>query len=232
MKHSAIKSFIHRLALTLLLAASVISGRAAEAVKVRLLAFSRVGNETEVGIVDADGKPLAKKPVALPTQQLSESTEIASRALVFTAPDDAKKILGKVTLPASGAEFILVFLPASEGTQPPYQIDAVALPSSEFHGGDYAFINYSGSAVGSVIDGEKLQIPHGKCTIYKAMESGKKPGNRPMVCYRQKDGVWETTPFYSSRIIVQEGVRNLVFICLDPRSGAIDFRGIADFVDR
>lgn len=230
MIRSACQSVVRSLALPLLL--SLFAAPAASAAKVRLLAFQRVGSEMEVNITDADGKLLSKAPVTLPTQQLSPTTEIPGPALVFTAPKDPAKILGKVTLPAGGDEFVLIFLPAGAAGAEPYKIDAVSLPASEFRPGDYAFINYSGSAVGCDIEGEKLAVAHGKCAVYRADKSGKKIGNRSMVCYRQKDGAWESTPFLSSRIIVQDGVRNLVFICLDPRSGAVDFRGIADYPER
>ena len=59
-----------------------------------------------------------------------------------------------------------------------------------------------------------------------------KAGNRSMVCYTQKDGAWDSLPFFSGRIIVQDGVRNLILICRNPSNGEVDFRGITDFVSR
>lgn len=199
--------------------------------KVRLLAFNRAGDETEVNIMDPDGAQLSKEPVALPTQQLSPEESIPGRSLVFTAKSDPRKILGKATLPAGGNEFVLVFFPAPEGSAVAYQVDAVPLPASGFKSGDYAFLNYCGSAVGCDIGGERLKVAHGKSAIYQSAASGKGEGNRSLVCYRQQDGAWESTPFLSSRIIIQKGVRNLILICRNPKSGAIDFRGIPDFVE-
>lgn len=202
-----------------------------EAASIRLLAFSRVGAEMEVNITGPDGTELAKQPLALPTQQLSPTQTVPSRTLRFVSSKDPAKILGKVQLPASGHEFVLVFLPNTAGAAESYKIDAVALPGSEFGSGDYAFINYSGHGVGCVIDKEKFQIPSGKATVYQMKKSGKGAGNRTFLCYeQQKDGKWSTTPFISSRIIFQEGVRTLVLICLDPRTGQIDFRGLPDFI--
>lgn len=212
------------------LAAFLCLSVAAPAAKVRLLAFSRVGDEMEVNIVDPEGKPMSKAAVALPTQQLSAAEEVSGTSLAFTSPGDAKKILGKVTLPAANGEFVLVFLPAAKDSALPYHIDAVSLPESGFGSGDYAFVNYCGSPVGCVVAGKRLVVPQGKSAVYQAAKSGKGPGNRPLVCYRQRDGAWESTPFFSSRIIIQDGVRNLILICLDPRTGEIDFRGIPDFV--
>jgi hypothetical protein len=204
----------------------------APAAKVRLLAFSRVGDDMDVNIMDAAGRQMSKAPVALPTQQLSPPEPVTGKSLVFTAGKDVKRILGKVTLPAAGSEFVLIFLPSAKGSPQPYQIDAVSLPESGFRSGDYAFVNYCGSPVGCDIAGERIVVPHGKSAVYQASKSGKGQGNRPLVCYQQKDGAWESTPFFSSRIIVQDGVRNLILICLDPRTGKIDFRGIPDFVER
>jgi len=198
---------------------------------IRLLAFSRVGEPLEVAVAGTDGKPFAKEPIALPTQQLSPSRTVPSRTLVFTAPADAGKVLGKVTLPASEREFILIFLPAPKSSPLPYQVQAVPMPAAGFGSGGQAFVNFSGREVGCVIDGEKLQVPHGKAAVYQAAKSAKGAGNRTIVCYARKDGKWEDSPFFSSRLIIQDGVRNLILICLNPTTGEIDFRGVADFIN-
>src|SRR5689334_12515699 len=139
------QTFIRLIALLLCLPMAASAAPAnGPAAKVRLLAFSRVGDEMEGNITNPDGQRLCKKPVAVPTQQLSAAEQIAGNALVFTAPLDAKKILGKVALPTTGGEFVLVFLPAPANSPQPYFIDAVALPASNFGSGDYAFLNYSG----------------------------------------------------------------------------------------
>jgi hypothetical protein len=198
---------------------------------IRLLAFSRVGEHLEVAVAGPDGKPFAKEPLTLPTQQLSPARTVPSRALAFTAPADPKTVLGKVTLPAAEREFVLIFLPAAKDSALPYQVQAIPLPAAGFGSGDQAFVNFSGRQVGCVIDGERLAVPAGKAAVYRAAKSGKGAGNRTIVCYAQKDGKWEDTPFFSSRLIIQDGVRNLILICLSPTTGEIDFRGVADFVN-
>lgn len=234
MIHKEMKNTIRFLALALCLpfaVAAVSPYCDASVAKVRLLAFNRVGDDMEVNITDTQGMQLSSGPVALPTQQLSPYEDISDRSLIFTSKSDPKKILGKVVLPAIGSEFVLVFLPAPEGSSQVYDVDAVALPSSGFRSGDYAFINYSGVAVGCVIAGDRLMVAHGKSAVYQSAKSGKGPGNRTIVCYSQKQGAWESPPFLSSRIIIQKGVRNLVLICRNPKTGEIDFRGIPDFVE-
>jgi hypothetical protein len=209
-----------------------------ESASIRLLAFSRAGDAREVMVAGPDGKLLHDKPLALPTEQLSPPLTVSSRSLVFQAgaaaatPDATASTpaLAKVELPASGKDFILIFLPDAKSSTPSYKVDPVPVPSGGFGSGDQAFVNYSGANVAFVIGGEKVQVPQGKSAIYHPKETG---GNRPMAGYHQgKDGKWSTTPFYSSRLIVQEGVRNLILIVRNPKTGEPDFRGITDFVEK
>ncbi|MCW1925051.1 hypothetical protein OKA05_20995 [Luteolibacter arcticus] len=219
--------------LRLLVAAAVVSCgalHAQDSASIRLLAFSRVGDALEVMVAGADGKLLNDKPLALPTEQLSPAVTVGTRSLVFQTPGATPAPLGKVDLPATGKDFILIFLPDAKAATPSYKVDPVPVPEGGFGSGDHAFVNYSGSNVGFVIGGEKLQVPQGKSATYHPKETG---GNRTMAGYHQgKDGKWSTTPFYSSRLIIQEGVRNLVLIVRDPKTGLPDFRGISDFVEK
>ena len=216
--------------LILLLAPGSLVAQDAAPASIRLLAFGRVGSEMEVAILGPDAKAIGKEPLKLPTQQLSPTRLVPVRVLVFTAPTDPKKILGKASLPDSGKEFILIFLPAAKDAAIPYQVDVVALPETGFGSGDYVFVNYSGGPIGCLLGDEKLGVAHGKSAIYHPLKSGKGAGNRTIVCHQQKNGVWDPVPFFSSRLIIQEGVRNLVLICLTPLTGQIDFRAIPDFI--
>lgn len=198
---------------------------------IRLLAFERAGAETEVTVMaPGKGKPLCDKPLALPTQQLSARAVVASRSLIFTAPDNPLRVLARIDLPATGKDFLLVFHPApSTGT--PYRIDVVPVPDGSFGSGDTAFLNYCGNTIGCVIAGEKLVVANGRSAIYQGSKPGTKAGNRTIACFRQNGTAWDERPFYSSRMIVQDGVRNLVLIIRNPSTGEPDFRGIADFVE-
>ena len=199
--------------------------------KVRLLAFERVGEETEALVTDGEGKPLADKPMPLPTSQLSAAREFGRRGLVFRSPENQAKVLGKVELPAGEKEVFLVFLPAPAGAPESYKVHVVPMPAERFGSGDYMFLNYCGTDVGCVVGKRRLEVAHGKAAVYQSAADADDPV-RSIVCYaKAADGAWEPRPFFSSRVIVQQGVRNLVFICRNPSSGAIDFRGIADFVD-
>lgn len=203
---------------------------AQDGASIRLLAFSRAGDVREVTVAGTDGKPLHDQPLSLPTEQLSPAVAVGTRSLVFQAPGAAPSTLAKVDLPATGKDFILIFFPDAKASAPSYKVDPVPVPEGRFGSGDHVFVNYSGSDVGFVIGGEKLQVPQGKSAIYRPKQTG---GNRVMAGYRQgKDGKWDATPFHSSRLIVQEGVRNLILIIRDPKTGLPDFRGIADFVEK
>lgn len=201
-----------------------------ESASIRLLAFSRVGEAREVMVIGPDGKPLSDKPLALPTEQLSPAVTVSSRTLIFQSAGATPSPVGKAELPATGKDFILIFLPDSKEGKQLYKVDAVPVPENGFGSGDQAFVNYSGSNVAFVIGGEKLQVPVSKSAIYHPKKAG---GNRTIAgYYQEKDGKWNTTPFYSSRLIVQEGVRNLILITRDPKTGLPDFRGVADFVEK
>lgn len=223
-------------------------------VSIRLLAFSRVGDAREVIVAGPDGKPLDKTPLALPTQQLSPPLAVGSRSLVFRAslpavtasgtaesssgttavsatgqPEAPASPLGKVELPATGNEFILIFLPDAKDAKMPYRVDAVPVPAGGFGSGDHVFANYSGANIGFKIGEERVAVAAGKSAVFHPKEAG---GNLSMIGYWQKtDGAWDPSPFYSSRLIIQKGVRNLILIVRDPKTGIPDFRGISDFVD-
>ncbi len=215
-------------ALTICIAGALRAG--ADSVSLRLLAITRVGDSREVMISSPDGKPLLTRSASLPTGQLSPQVEVAGRALAFRTATSDPQPLGKVDLPAAGKDFLLIFLPSVADAALPCRVIAVPFPREKFRSGDQAFFNCCGSAVGFTIGGEKLLVPDGGLAVYHPKDTA---GSRVMVGYRQQaDGEWETRPFFSSRLIVQDGVRNFILIFRDPRTGIPDFRGIADFVKR
>lgn len=205
------------------------------AVKIRLLAFSRVGNATQVLVAGSDGKPFDKEVLELPTQQLSKSRVVASQDLMFLdagAKTDAQSpnaLMATVKLPAADGEFILVFLPNKAGSATPYQVQALPMPSEHFGSGAQAFVNYCDTDLGFIIDKERLEVHKGKVGVFRPK---KMDGNHTIEGFEKgRDGKWITTPFYSSRLIIQEGVRSLILIVRNPQTGLPDFRGITDFVN-
>ncbi len=198
---------------------------------IRLLAFSRVGEETEVIVSGPGGTQIGDTPLNLPTRQLSQPLVVQMRRLEFRSAAEPSQILGRTELPAGGNSFILVFFPRDAAGADPYRVEALALPDSGFASGDYAFANFSGNPVGCVVGERNFVAAPGKLAIYRPMLGAQAAGNQAIVCYEQIEGQWETTPFFSSRIIVQDGVRNLILIFRNPDTGRIDFRGIADFIE-
>ncbi|MCP5536164.1 MAG: hypothetical protein H7A51_07995 [Akkermansiaceae bacterium] len=228
---------LHTTLATSLLVVTLITSAAAQdqapVAKVRLLAFARIGEDLAVRILDPEGEPVIEDSVPLPTQQLSAAAGLKSRSLVFVSPKNDETILAKAKLPATGREFILVFLPSAKDGKYPYFVHALPMPKESFGSGDYAFLNYSHSAIGCKINDAKLIIPKGKCSVYKSGAKASDNKKRSIVCYEQQaNGKWATQPFFSSRLIIQSGVRNLILISHNPRTKRIDFRGIADFVEK
>lgn len=225
------RSIVCALLLVSSITSTIVAQEKESAGKVRLIAFSRVGGDLSVNIADAEGNLLTKESVPLPTRQLSPNTSLSSRKLVFLSPKNPETVLAKTTLPSSDREFILMFLPSPKGSTLPYIVHAVPLSLKGFGSGDFAFFNYSRGPIGFKIDKGAFAVDSGKVFVYQT--NPKKEGNksRAFVCHRKrKDGSWETTPFYSSRLIIQAGVRNLILIFQNPRNGKIAFRGIPDFI--
>lgn len=222
---------------------SSVAGAADETkgVKIRALAFTRVGDAREMLVVDGEGKLVDKKSMSLPTSQLSDEKSVPSRVLHFLATSDAEAVsddpevlagmqkLGQVVLPEGGKEYILIFLPNKQGAESPYRVQALPISKSSFGSGDQAFINYCKSDLGFNFGKEKIVIHPGKVGVYRPKDFD---GQHPVVGYEKaKSGKWEKTPFYSSRMIVQKGVRNLIFIVPNSATGRPEFRGITDFVN-
>lgn len=234
------KTVVVRQCAMLMLIVAVLSAQAMGATKIRLLAFSRVGAAHEVRLTDSDGKPLGNDTLELPTQQLSKPREVASRSLFFLDPEakvesvgaDSKApvgALGRVNLPTGNEEFLVIFLPNKPGAEYPYQVQAIAMPDSQFDSGAQAFLNYCNRDLGFIIDNQRVEVPVGKMGIYRPK---KKEGNQVIVGYEKgEDDKWNSQPFYSSRLIVQSGVRNLILIVRNPQTGRLEFRGVTDFVN-
>ena len=208
-----------------------VSGVAAQAAEepaaIRLLAFSRAGEDMEMMVTDKDGLALVKEPLALPTQQFSPVAKVPGRTLFFRNKAQEPKLLASVVLPATGREFVLVFFPQPATAALPYKVQAVELATERFGSGDYAFFNVSGRNLGCLIGKQKLMLPAGKCEIFKPARG---VATTTLICYERAGDAWATTPFFSSRLIVQQGVRNLILIGVDPKTGAVDFRGVPDFL--
>lgn len=230
---------IHPLWALLLMAVLPLS-QALAATKVRLLALNRVGTSHEVLLAGADGKLLGNEPLELPTHQLSKERDVASRSLFFLDPSAKVEnagsnqktqtaALGKVNLPETGDEFILIFLPNKQGAEYPYLVHALLMPSSNFSSGAQAFVNYSNADVGFVIDKQRLEVPKTKVEIFHPKKIDAK--NYIQGYEKGGDGKWSEVPFYSSRLIVQQGVRNLIFILRNPKTERLEFRGVTDFVN-
>lgn len=211
-------------------------GRAAEEVgsvaTIQMLAFSYSGPERSVQVADPKGVAQTKAPVALAVNQCSQPVRVTSRNLVLTPVMDGEGgkpgKSAKVVLPEGGREFVLVFLPMPEDQGGGYRVQAVDLPAERFKSGSYAFLNYSDTEIYCGLDNQKTIVPPAKAGILSPQQP---EGIVRAACYEKSGDGWGDHPFYSGRVPVQEGVRNLVLVSRNPVSKRIDFRGVADYLN-
>lgn len=209
---------------------------------IQIIAFSYNGSERELSIADAKGTPMTPKPVKLPMYQCSEPLPVSSRDLQFTlvkegqdaADGKSGQLSGagkpmQVSLTGAGKDYVLVFLPLPSERGGGYKIHAVELPAERFKSGSYAFINYTDTEIYCGLDKQKLVVAPAKAGI---LSSGAVEGVVRTACFEKSGSAWSERPFFSSRVPIQKGVRNLVLISRDPASGRIDFRGVPDFISQ
>ncbi len=215
---------------------SLLPGHAAPAAgvaSIQMIAFAYNGSGTELNITNKQGAVITKKPITLPIHQCSAPLSVSSRDLVFTfVQDGEKKDAAKsipLSLPATGRDFILVFLPLPAGQEPHYRVHAVELPGEKFKGGSFAFLNYSNAEIACVMDKEKSVVAPGKAGI---MSPGANQGMILAACYEKAEGKWSERPFFSARVPIQRTLRTLVLMSRDPRNGRLGFRSVGDYVER
>jgi len=222
---------------------------------IQMIAFAYSGPERGVTITDGKGVPLVPKPVKLPTNQCSQVMQVASRDLQFTLvengeiggqpapggdkgapaagsaakPDQPKGRAIPVSLPGAGKDFVLVFLPLPPDKGGGYRIHAVELPADRFKSGSYAFLNYTNAEIYCGLDKQKVVVAPAKAAI---LAPEMKEGVVKAACFEKSGEAWAERPFFSGRVPVQQGVRNLVLVSRDPGTGQIDFRGVPDFLDK
>lgn len=214
---------------------TLLPGQAAPAssgvASIQMIAFSYSGTERDLNIANGQGSKFTKKPVTLPINQCSAPLSVPSRDLVFTfvqdaaSKDESKSI--SLSLPATGRDFILVFLPKAADKGGSYQIHAVELPADKFKGGSFAFLNYSNTEIGLEMDKQKSVVAPGKAGI---MSPASNQGMILTACYEKAEGKWSERPFFSARVPAQPSLRTLVLMSRDPRDGRLGFRSVADFV--
>ncbi|BCU78056.1 hypothetical protein [Luteolibacter sp. LG18] len=198
---------------------------------IQMLAFSYSGPERSVLVADPKGVAQTKEPVALPTNQCSPLLRVTSRNLVITPVMEGQGGKqgkpAKVTLPEGGREFVLVFLPIPDDQGGGYRIQAVDLPAERFKSGSYAFLNYSDTEIYCGLDNQKTIVAPAKAGILSPQRA---EGIVRAACYEKSGEGWGQQPFFSGRVPVQDGVRNLVLVSRNPQNNRIDFRGVADYV--
>lgn len=206
---------------------------AAATAKIQLIAFAYNGAERDMMITDEKGVAVTEKPLRLPTNQCSPVIEVSNRNLVFTFVAGEKATgVGKpitLSLPVTGKDFVLVFLPQPADQGGSYRVHAVELPAERFKSGSYAFLNYTNTEIACSLDKQNVVVAPSKAGI---LEPGSAEDVVRTACFEKCGDKWSERPFFSGRLPVQRGVRNLVLISRDSHNGHIEFRGVTDFVER
>jgi len=204
------------------------------AASIQVIAFGYNGPERTVKVTDPQGASVTEKPIGLPTNQCSPVIPVPGRDLVFTplASEGTAQVAGKsatVHLPDTGSEFVLVFLPVPTERGGGYAIQAVELPSNLFKSGSFAFLNYTTGDIYCGVDKQKAIVGPAKAGILSPQDA---EGIVITACFERDGTEWSNRPFFSGRLPVQKGVRNLVLVSRNIQSGQIEFRGIPDFVKK
>jgi hypothetical protein len=161
---------------------------------------------------------------------------VSSRELSFrpspssgAGKNDPAAPIASVKLPEAGRDFLLIFLPGTPGSGKTYLVQAIPFSPERVGSGAFAFINYSGSPIAGIIGTRKFTVENGKMGVCRP---SKDEGAERILCYEfdKANDKWLPQPFFSSRIVVQKGVRNFVIVTRDPHTRQIAFRGIPDFL--
>jgi len=212
---------------------------------IRILAFQFNGPVREYRVADAKGTPLDDNPLPLSATQLSPALGVHSRELVFLPPQEktpaggnAQKPPTTATIPADAvhvtlpdgveSDYYLIFLPGASGGAAPYRVQALAISPKDFKSGSHAILNYTDAEIGCILGKSKVLVGSCKCSVIPA---GKDEGLETFGCYEKKQGEeWSARPFYSGRLVIQKGVRQLLIISRNSETGDAQFRGVTDYL--
>jgi len=229
--HSRIFSLVLATACALLPAQRLAAAGQEPVASIQIIAFGYNSSERLVKMSDSQGTPIGSKPVGLPMNQCSALMPVPTRDLVFTPVSEGEKpTTGKPAtahLPSTGRDFVLVFLPLPTDKGGGYMIHAVELPSDRFTSGSYAFLNYTDAEIYCGMDKQKEIVGPAKAGILSPAIA---EGIVRTACFEKAGDQWAERPFFSGRLPVQRGVRNLVLVSRNVQSGQIEFRGVPDFV--
>lgn len=200
--------------------ASLLSAAEGGKIEIRFAAQSAPANLGEIVMTAGE---LRSDPFALPLNNLSEKQTAPARAFRLELRDKPT-VLGTVTLPETGDDFIILLVPGLEKG-----FDAVVIPAKDgsFPPGGYYVCNISKNAVVGHVGTTKFMVPPREGKVVKP--SGAREERFYDVLLGVRDG--ETTRVISaSRWPVGKQMRTYIFFFDNPQRKDIDFRAIDEFV--
>lgn len=206
-------------------------------VSIRLLCYQRNHPDKKVAIYSPDGTELLNGKVSmLPVYQLSDAVKVSTRQLTFlltsddTPPEWDPKSTGrmKVKLPATGNEFILLFLKAEKPSAAPYKILPIAAPTNKFKGGSYLLINGSLETIGGSFGKAPVKLGPGKISIIPAAPAGANKSRIALLhTWQKQTKTWSKRPFLSIPLGFNIRSREIIIFFKGPRNKIL-YRGIQD----
>ncbi len=192
---------------------------------VRTLALGLFESIAKVELRNSEGKPAGE--LILETQQLRERQKLKTRIFTFgTTVADGKTFrpLGTATIPASGSDFILIFVPVENG----YRALPLRSDNPDFKTNSAYLLNLTATPIAVVLGTAKTTLAPGKSTVLQ-------PGYPADAHFYQATFYFSENgspvPFNNSRWPISKRLRQLVFIHTVPATGTPTFTSVTDLAE-
>ena len=188
-----------------------------QGIQVRTIAPALFEDISEVEL-RADDTTLISLEIS--TGQLRTGSSLRIREFdVGIAIGDHFRKLGSVTLPPSGRDFILVFLPTTDA----YNILPISADSPSFKPNDSMVFNFMDKEIGVALGTAKAQIkPKSSAIITPGITTDETFFIASFFIRENKTFL----PFNNTRWPVNSALKNLLFVFPDPESGDPRYKGV------
>lgn len=188
-------------------------------IRLRAIAFAHFEDLSKVELRRED-RVLTE--LELPTGQLRPAVTLSARQFVCGVPlAESFRVLGTVTLPEQGRDFILVFAPTPTG----YRVFPVRSDDPDFKGNDTLLFNFTPHRIGAML-GSSRQV------VASMNSSRLRPGITEDETFYQALFAYEEAgqyiPFNNTRWPVNRQTKALVFVHKDPQTGKFAYRSVTE----
>ncbi len=200
-----------------ILLTGISTAQSKKGISIRTIAPALFDDISEVELRSED-KTLAT--VEISTGQLREPYSIRPREFdIGITTNETFRKLASVTLPESGRDFILVFLPGKEG----YNIIPVTTDSPAFRGNDTMVFNFMDSEIGVALGSARKQVKPKSSAIVTPGIAADETFFIASFFIREGNSF---LPFNNTRWPVNTALKNLLFVFPDPESGKPKYKGV------